>query len=355
MSDWTPLAGLTVLDLTQQLPGPFATLLLATLGARVIKVEPPAGDPARDIDPEMFARVNAGKELIALDLKSDGGRTALHGLVAGADAFVEGFRPGVVARLAADWDTLRAVNDRLVHCSLSGFGADGPLAMSPGHDLNFLALAGALPGGLPDGETLIRVPHVDLAAGTNAALAIAAALLERERTGRGRQLELAMLDAAAVWGTVKAPRPGAEGAYGIFATADGSRVAVSVLEEAMWHRLCTALGWVDWLEDPAMERHDDRRARGAEVTARLREAILALRADALVELASRHDLAITPVNTVEQAPDDPQIAARDIFPDAGSWRPLGAPGRPLRLASAAPIGADNHRVLGPLTARGAGV
>ena len=127
----------------------------------------------------MFARLVAGKEVVVLDLKSEDDRRRLHDLVATADVFLEGFRPGVVGRLGADWETLSALNSRLVYCSLSGFGSAGPLAERPGHDLNFLALAAGLPAGLTDGEALIRVPWVDLAAGTNAALMIMAALLDR--------------------------------------------------------------------------------------------------------------------------------------------------------------------------------
>jgi alpha-methylacyl-CoA racemase len=132
----------------------------------------------------MFARLTASKEVVTLDLKDDAGRRRLHELAARADVVVEGFRPGVVKRLAADWDTLSQVNPRLVYCSLSGFGSAGPQADRPGHDLNFLAMAAGLPSGLPDGEALIRVPWVDLAAGTNAALTIVAALLARAWTWR---------------------------------------------------------------------------------------------------------------------------------------------------------------------------
>lgn len=331
MTDWAPLTGVTVVDLSQQLPGPFSTLLLRTLGARVIKVEPPGGDAARLIDPDMFERVGAGKELVVLDLKSDDGRERLHELVADADVFFEGFRPGVARRLGADWETLSAINPRLVYCSLSGFGAAGPMADRPGHDINFLALAGGLPDGLSDGQALIRVPWVDLAAGTNAALTIVAALLDRTATGVGRRLEIAMLDAAAVWSAAKQPREGAEGAYGVFATADGQRVAVAVLEEAMWERLCTALGWTDWLEDPAMTDHDHRRSLAPQIAARLREALAARSAAEIVALAEQHDVPITRVSEVVGAAGHPQLALRNIFPEADRWRPLGPVAPPVRL------------------------
>jgi crotonobetainyl-CoA:carnitine CoA-transferase CaiB-like acyl-CoA transferase len=330
-----PLAGTTVVDLSQQLPGPFATLLLRTLGAHVVKVEPPGGDVARRIDPEMFRRMAADKELVTLDLKDDADRAKLHELVAGADAFVEGFRPGVAARLAADWDTLRELNPRLVYCSLSGYGADGPLADRPGHDVNYLALAAGLAAGPLDGETLIRVPWVDLAAGTDAALLILAGLMQARETGLGRHLELAMLDAAAIWAGAKPPRPGGEGAYGVFVAADDGRVAVAVLEAEQWVRLCQAFGWEDWLADPAFADHDRRRARHAEVTARLREAIAARPVEALVDLAVEHDVGISAVNDAATAAADPQLAARDLFSDGEAWRPLG-PAAPM-VPFAAPV------------------
>ena len=337
MSAWEPLAGVTVVDLSQQLPGPFATLLLRTLGARIVKVEPLAGEVGREVDPPMFRRVNAGKEVVFLDLKSDAGRERLHALVAGADVFVEGFRPGVAARLAADWETLSAINPRLVYCSLSGFGAGGPLAAAPGHDLNFLALSGGLPAGLPDPDALIRVPWVDLASATNAALLIVTALRDRDTTGLGRRLELALVDAAAVWSNTKLPRAGSEGAYGVFETADGRRVAVSVLEDAMWLRLCAAFGWTAWEQDAELAANDGRRARAPQIAARVRDEVARRTTDELAAIAVLHDLPITRVNDTAEVPSDGQLVARDIFPDAGHWRPLGpaAAAIPIALAEEA--------------------
>ncbi len=332
MSDWEPLGEITVLDLSAQLPGPFATLLLRALGARVVKIEPPIGDVGRLVDPPMFRRVNAGKDILVLDLKSDAGRAELHALVAEADVLIEGFRPGVTTRLAADWETLSAINPRLVYCSLSGFGASGPLTAQPGHDLNFLALSGGLPAGLPDGDALIRVPWVDLASATNAALLIVAALHDRARTGRGRRFELALLDAAAVWSNTKLPRPGSEGAYGVFMTADDRRVAVSVLEDAMWQRLCQAFGWDDWLADAALAENDERRERSDEILMRVREAIAARTAAELDEVAVAHDLPINRISDAGDVHDEPQIASRDLFPGAETWRPLGPSAAALSFA-----------------------
>ena len=337
-ADWQPLQGTKVVDLSQQLPGPFATLLLAALGADVVKVEPPSGDASRYIDPPMLARLCAGKEVVVLNLKDPAERERLHAMVRVADVLVEGFRPGVVERLGADWDTLSALNPRLVYCSISGAGPSGPLATVPGHDLNFLALAAGLPNGLPDGEALIRIPWVDLASGTNAALTIMAALLDRERTGHGKQIGIAMLDSAAIWAATKQPRPGMEGTYGVFATADGERVACACLEEAMWGRLCEAFAWDDWAADDDLADHGARRLRGREIEARLRRAIQGLTAAEVTALAERHDLAITAVNDRSRVLDQPQIVERGLFPDADHWRPLGRLGRSLKIDGSDPAG-----------------
>ncbi|MEZ5076786.1 MAG: CaiB/BaiF CoA-transferase family protein [Solirubrobacterales bacterium] len=335
MNPLRPLEGSLVVDLSQQLPGPFATLLLRALGAHVVKVEPPGGETGLRVDPELYRRVTADKEVVTLDLKSAAGREELHALVAAADVFVEGFRPGVVARLGADWETLSALNPDLVYCSISGYGAAGPLVASPGHDLNYLALSGGLPDGLPDGEALIRVPWVDLATATNAALTILAAIMERRQGAAGRHLEIAMLDAAAIWSAAKPPRPGAEGSYGVFASADGERLAVSVLEQDMWERLCAALGWSDWLEDPGFADNDARRARAARIETRLREAIAARPVAELLALAERHDLPISKVNGLAEAAADPQLRERGLFPAPDAWGVLGQLAETLPFKQAA--------------------
>lgn len=330
-----PLNGVVVVDLSQQLPGPFCTLLLAALGARVVKVEPPSGDPAREIDPEMFDRVNAGKEIVTLDLKTDGGRCRLDELVMSADVFVEGFRPGVTTRLGCDWSAVSQRNPRLVYCSLSGFGREGPLAARAAHDLNFLAVAAGLADGSTDGAALIRIPFVDLASGTNAAFAISAALLARERSGRGRYLDMSMLDTALVWSLAKLPRAsGGEGGYGVFATSDGARVAVSVMETPMWQRLCDALGWRDWAADCALNAHDARRARAREVAERLESALLGLSLSQVLALADRYDLPITHVNGVDDLEDDAQVATRGILAPGRAWAPMGITGETLPWADA---------------------
>ncbi|MET7640641.1 CoA transferase [Streptomyces sp. NPDC005438] len=332
----TALKGMRVLDLSQQLPGPYATLLLASLGATVTKVEPPGGDPARRLDPEMFERVNAGKGAVTVDLKSPEGRERLYGLLAEADVFVESFRPGVTARLGCDAPTLHRLRPGLVYCSLSGVGQRGPLANTPVHDLSLQAMAGVLDGA-PRVER-VGVPWVDLAAGTSAALAITAAW----RAGEGCHLDMSLLDAALGWAEVKpsAVSGGVEPTYGTFRTADGATVVLALLEDAMWRRLCTALGWDDWADDPGLAGYADRRLRGPEVRERLERALAARELTELVELARRYDL---PLDTADGS--DPEVAAQVALrrrPEHGAWRGCVPLPEPLvgRLSPAPPRAPD---------------
>lgn len=303
-----------VLDLSQQLPGPYATLLLAGLGATVTKVEPPAGDAARHLDPEMFANVNAGKSSLTLDLKNPLARKRLLELAAESDVFIEGFRPGVTARLGCDFETIRAVQPNIVYCSLSGFGQTGPLSSHPTHDLSLQAMVGALPA---DAEiSRIGVPWVDLATGTSAALAITAAW----HAGTGGYLDMSMMDAALAWSSVKpAAVHDVEPTYGTFATASGEKVVVALLEDSMWERLCTAFGFGDWSNDPRFEHYLDRRTLATEIRDRLVAAVRQRSYTDVLGLAREFDLPIGPLFDASNAEVTGQIRSR--YPAGGpAWR-----------------------------------
>ena len=242
------LEGLSVLDLSVWRPGPYATQLLAEMGADVVKIEPPGGDPMRAF-PELFESLNAMKRSMQLDLKDEGDRATALSLAANADVVVEGYRPGVAARLGVSHADVAAVNPSVVYCSISGFGQTGPMRDAPGHDLNFQAWAGALS---PDGAAPVvpRIPVGDLAAGIAAAMAICAASVRRARTGDGAYVDLGVTDVLATWTGAVAARfadadkpsrsmPG----YGVFATADGGHVTLGVLgEDHFWVALCAELG-----------------------------------------------------------------------------------------------------------------
>lgn len=195
-----PLAGVRVLDFTQNLPGPYATLVLASLGADVVKIEPPGGDTAR-MTPRLFAIVNAGKRSCVLDLKAADAPAKLATLFSSADVVVEGFRPGVMARFGADAAAARATNPRLVYCSISGYGQDGPYVEYPGHDLNFQALTGVchMSRDADDHPFGSALPIADLSSAMTASCAVLAALIARERTGEGRAIDVAMVDTLRSW------------------------------------------------------------------------------------------------------------------------------------------------------------
>ncbi|MEY2476394.1 MAG: hypothetical protein QOG87_1709 [Actinomycetota bacterium] len=292
-----PLAGVRVLDLSVWRPGPYCTQLLHELGAAVVKIEPPGGDPMRAF-PELFASLNAGKKTRRVDLKTDAGRAEVLDLAAGTHVVVEGFRPGVVARLGVGPDAVRARNPGVVYCSISGFGQTGPLADAPGHDLTYMAWAGALS---PDGAPPVapRIPVADLAAGMAAAMQICAALLRSQATGEGAVLDVAMADVLATWtGPADAKLQGAAAAtrgipgYGTFPAADGGWVALGVLDEdGFWAGLCRVLG---------LDGHGDlgfaaRAARTAELQGAVAAAVARRPRDELVAELLAAGVPVAPV------------------------------------------------------------
>jgi crotonobetainyl-CoA:carnitine CoA-transferase CaiB-like acyl-CoA transferase len=306
-----------VLDISQQLPGPYTSALLADLGAAVTKVEPPAGDPSRRLDPQMYSMVNAGKSTVTLDLKDPSGVEELHRLVERCDVFIEGFRPGVAARLGASWEVLSALNPALVYCSISACGQQGPYANVPMHDLNLQAMAGIDPG------QGIGVPWVDLGTATSCALAIVAAWHQARQSGIGRYLDAAMLDTAVLWGRVKASAlERVEPTYGTFRTADGTRVAVAILEDHIWPRLCQALGWRDWYEAQELKSYDERVRRGEEIQSRLAAACEALSQDELLVLAAVYDLPVTALGASLGTDAHAQMGERRLAAIDGRRLPL---------------------------------
>jgi len=272
------LAGIRVLDLSIWRPGPYATQLLVELGADVVKVEPPGGDPMR-VFSDLFAVLNAGKRSAAVDLKTDDGRDAVLSLAGDADVVVEGFRPGVVAKLGVDAAAVRRVNRSVVYCSISGYGQDGPLAQAPGHDVNYQAWAGTLEPRADGSEPVMaRPPIADLAGGAYAALAICAALTRRGASGEGESIDVAMTDIVATWTGAVPPLTlqggqavgGNVPGYGTFATADGEWVVLGVIsEDHFWSALVHALG----LDDVASLPFAERLAQSESLNDRLADAI----------------------------------------------------------------------------------
>jgi crotonobetainyl-CoA:carnitine CoA-transferase CaiB-like acyl-CoA transferase len=296
------LSRLRVLDLSIWRPGPYATSLLVALGADVLKVEPPGGDPMRHYA-GLFASINAGKRSVVLDLKDGAGRDRALDLAAQADVLVEGFRPGVMARLGMDEATVRSRHPALVYCSISGYGQEDERAPLPGHDVNYQAWAGSLaPEGGP--ATLPPLPIADLASGLTAAFGICAAVIGRAASGEGIYLDVSMTDVLATW-TGRSGAVTDEGAgqtatasaladstpgYGLFATADGGQVALGVVnEQHFWSALCVELGLGE-LADLAFEERSRRgtelqQAVGASVAGRGRDELVSRLAAAGVPAA----------------------------------------------------------------------
>jgi crotonobetainyl-CoA:carnitine CoA-transferase CaiB-like acyl-CoA transferase len=273
---------------------------LVALGADVLKVEPPGGDPMRQYA-SLFESINAGKRSIELDLKDGHGQDEALELAAQADVLVEGFRPGVLTRLGLGVDTVRGANPALVYCSISGYGQDDPRAELPGHDVNYQAWAGAL---MPEGGAprVSPLPIADLAGGMAAAFGICAAVVGRAATGEGAYLDVSMTDVLATWtgrvdsndGTSAAAssRTGPVPGYGIFETAEGGQIALGVIsEQHFWSNLCTELG----RGDLAPLTFEDRSARGAELQDAVAAAIGGRGRDEMVAALTAAGVPVAPV------------------------------------------------------------
>jgi crotonobetainyl-CoA:carnitine CoA-transferase CaiB-like acyl-CoA transferase len=294
------LAGVRVLDLSIWRPGPYATQLLVELGANVVKVEPPGGDPMR-VFPTLFAVLNAGKRSAALDLKDTAGKAAVLELATEADVVVEGFRPGVVRSLGVDDESVRRVNSSVVYCSISGYGQRGPLSDHSGHDVNYQAWAGALePRTEDDAPVVARLPIADLAGGAYAALAVCAALVRRARTDEGESIDVSMTDVLATWTGAVPPLTLPDGqevggkvpGYGTFRTADGGWVALGVIsEDHFWAALTRALG----LDDAASLSFAARLALGEQLTDRIASAIAERKRDEVVREMAAAGVPASPV------------------------------------------------------------
>ncbi|MBT0961001.1 CaiB/BaiF CoA transferase family protein [Denitromonas iodatirespirans] len=355
-----PLAGMTVLDLTRLLPGPLATLHLADLGAEVIKIEDPGvGDYARRMGAMhgdtsyFFQLVNRNKKSLVLDLKDPADKAVLLGLVDTADILVEGFRPGVMAKLGLDYATLSARNPRLVYGSISGYGQTGPYAQRAGHDINYLGYAGVLDqigsaGGPP---ALSNLQIADLLGGTLTPLVgLLAAVIDARANGRGRHVDVAMTDAAlahAIFPMAEVlahgqTRPrgddlltGGVPCYGVYETLDGRHMAVGALEEKFWQLTCDTLGRPD-LKPYHLSVGEQGRYARAQLEAIFRGRTLA----EWTAVFDAVDCCVTPVLRLHESLQHPQIQARGMVVEVGGMRqfapPFGLSEFSLGEATAAP-------------------
>jgi alpha-methylacyl-CoA racemase len=324
-----PLQGIRVLDFTTLLPGPLATLILAEAGATVVKVErPPGGDPgrgraARAGEPIEFALINRGKKSVVLDLKSQDGLATARRLASEADVLVEQFRPGVMVRLGCGYEDLSKLNPRLIYCSISGYGQDGPLAQTAGHDINYSARSGMLSQSVDqDGRPVLPQGQIaDLGGGTYpAVINILLALQQRHATGRGCYIDVAMAENTLTWMrnalapvfVDDAPIPagrhshtGGSPRYGIYMTADRVALAVAPLEESFWQTFC------DIIELDAAMR--DRRADADTVRHRVAERLATRSAVEWMRLFEGRDVCVEIVQDAKAVMDDPHFKARGVF------------------------------------------
>lgn len=327
------LDGLRVLDMSQYAPGPYASLLLADLGADVVRVEPPGGEPMRRIGPAdadgisaWYKVLNRSKRIVELDLKAEAGKAAFRALLEQSDALLESYRPGVLDRLGFSRENLEEINPRLVHCALSGWGQTGPYAMRGGHDLNYMALCGGLvTSGTADTPTISFPQVADYSSGVQAALSVVAALLGRERRGRdgkGVFIDTSIAESVLPWqawtmtGMVRPgfglPRGqtflnGGVAYYNIYPTRDGRHVTIGAIEEKFWQAFCEAVDRPDWVA----RQHEE--APQAALMEEVADLFMSRDFDDWATLLADVDCCFEPVHDMAEVAAHPHIAARGMF------------------------------------------
>ena len=376
-----PLTGVTVLEVGAFMAAPYATMQLADLGARVIKVEnPDGGDPVRATGPFIhgesspFVRLNRNKESVTLDLKAERDNAAFRELVRAADVLVENLRPGAMARLGLDYAALREGNPRLIYASASGWGQDGPLAHLPGLDIMAQARSGLMSvTGFPDHEPAkVGVPICDLVCALYLALAVTAALRERDQSGEGQHIDVSLLESGvsfAVWeagmyfaqGTVPRPHGSAHqnnAPYQAVRTADG-HVTIGATTPKNWAAFCHTLGLDDLLSDPRYLDAYSRRQHREELVAAIEKITTTRTARSLVDDLEQAGVPCAPILDYAQVFTDETLRQRDFFWDAphptlGLVEQLGSPMRfsrtPVRRAHAGPpLGDSTAKVLAEIS------
>ncbi|MFN8556657.1 MAG: CoA transferase [Dehalococcoidia bacterium] len=346
------LDGLRMLDLTENLAGPFCSMLLADMGVDAVKVERPgAGDNQRGQGPHVngvglpFSMVNRNKRSITVNLKHPKGREIVVALAARCDIFIENYRPGTMEDLGIDYDRVRAVNPRIIYASISGFGQTGPYRERGGFDLIAQGMSGLMsvtgePGGPP---AKAGYPVTDLGAGMFAAYGILTALHAREKTGEGQRVDTSLFETGLAWsvwqaakylGTGEAPGPlgsahPLSAPYQAFRTRDG-HVIVGAGSQTLFRRLCRTLGRTDIAEDPRFQTQPDRMARTAELAAMLETSFATHTTAEWLDLLTADGIPCGPINSVAEALADPQAVARGMVfvyehPTAGAMTGIGNP------------------------------
>jgi crotonobetainyl-CoA:carnitine CoA-transferase CaiB-like acyl-CoA transferase len=368
-----PLDGLHVLDLSRLLPGPLCTMILGDLGADVVKIEQPGiGDYARFAPPligdtgSAFLMLNRNKRSITLNLRNTEAKGILHKLATRADVFVESYQPGVAERLGVGYPAISEVNERIIYCSISGFGQTGPYRDLVGHDLNYLSYSGAIGAtGLKGGPPVIPAIQIsDIQSAIYAAVAITAALYRREKTGEGEYIDVSLMDTAVAamimplsyhFAGASIERGGwflSGGApfYNVYETKDRKFISIGSLEPKFWVELCKALG---------VEEYQDQQIASAEVSqkiqADLAEKFRGKKRDEWVKILNEREVPCGPVYDVSEVPADPQVKARQMIFEMeteafGKLNQLATPIRishnPLIIRSAPPkLGQHTFEIL----------
>src|SRR5260221_6645035 len=323
---WLPLSGIRVADFSMFVPGPFCTAILADLGAEVIKIESLNGDPGRGYVPVQFCTENRNKRSIALNLKSPECKKVVERLSKHSDIAIEGFRPGVAQRLGIDFATLQKSNPKLIHCSISGYGQTGPWKQRPGHDVNYVAAAGALafPGQWLKAPSRSSLAIADMAGGSFAAIAVLSSLHERNQTGKGAQLDLSLFEAAFFWAAMRHsldpdvdPKAHIFPVNDIFETKDGKRLTLGILEDHFWENF---IKFVPELSDEAFSSDRKRRQNGDVLSEKLASKIKERTAKEWLALCDQHDVPVDLCITPGEAAQLEQIVARGGVSAAGGER-----------------------------------
>jgi crotonobetainyl-CoA:carnitine CoA-transferase CaiB-like acyl-CoA transferase len=375
------LEGVKILDLSGLVPGALCTMILGDLGAEVIKVEPPTPSPLAGGGPSpkgeekrkeaAYFALNRNKKSVALNLRSEAGRQIFYRLAQQADVVVEGYRPGVVKRLGVDYDTIRKLNPRIVYCSLSGYGQDGPYHTFPGHDINYISIAGVLGLiGSREGSPVIPLNLVADFSGAPlfGAIGILAALMARNKTGKGQYVDITYIDGVMSMITFfissyflnsVVPKRGEtllQGAYpyyGVYETKDGKHVTIGCVEPHFWENLCRLVGREDYIPYHfALEHfyHKPEDEKWEEIAFYLKELFLTKTRDEWFEVLIQNDIPAGKVYTLDEVFTDPQVLHRQMVievehPSLGKVRQVGIAPKlsetPGKVRSLSPLLGEN--------------
>lgn len=367
-----PLAGVRVLDFTRVLAGPSASLALADLGADVYKIEPPGnGDetrsfpPFRDGESHYYLSINRGKKSIVVDLKTAEGVALAKDLASKCDVLIENYRPGVMDRLGLGYDVLAEINPRLIYCSISGYGMTGPMRDLPSFDIVLQAMSGALSvnGEADQAPCKMGLPIGDLVGGINGPIGILSALYERSLTGRGRQIDVSLLDG--MFGLLaylpqlaffNGENPQPQGSqhpnlvpYGSFPAADGA-IIIACLTNSFWSRICKAIGRPELVDDPRFDMIEKRRDSRSEVNEIVAQFTRQQTVQQLVAVFNEHEVPNAPILGVLEALSQPQAVAREMVVETEHQtlgkipivnRPIKFPGTQQPVPSAPPVLGQN--------------